>query len=264
MNNNYIDAIEWNVHGMAGYGNYYIPVRIIVDTILEMNKPKIIILTEFIKSTGYLDLKSALNCMGYEVFNTEYEPNTNGILIALDKTIFDIECEGMSLEDVEKKPNYFQINTTLKNINNEKFSIIGIRIKEGDIKEQLEVGMEYLKKINNRFICMGDFNAWDSYMEECLNDKVMYKQKQKWKMKHKDFKSLTEWSYVFQNGNKAPLDHIICKDINLVTYDYIWSFVKNKNGYGYRRPEDYKSDLIGIPDHAILYAEFSIKDNCKK
>lgn len=260
MNNNFIDAMEWNIHGMAGYGNYYIPVRIIVDSVLEMNKPKIVILTEFVKSTGYLDLKSALNHMNYEVFATEYEPNTNGILIALDKRTFNTEIEGISLENTENYPNYFQINTTLKNINNEKISIIGIRIREGAEEEQLSNGIDHLNKIENHFICMGDFNVWDSCLEKHIQNKNLRKQKKKW-VKKGDFKSLTEWSYVFQNENKAPLDHVIYKGVNLKKYDYIWSFVKNKNGYNNRNSEDYKSDLIGIPDHAILYAEFSINEN---
>lgn len=70
-----------------------------------------------------------------------------------------------------------------------------------------------------------------------------------------------EW--VIKNSNvvgKALIDHIIAKGLGIKDLKYSWDFVSEKNGYGNLKPEDYKSHLVGLPDHAILSATVELED----
>lgn len=40
---------------------------------------------------------------------------------------------------------------------------------------------------------------------------------------------------------------------------YDWDFISKENGYGSLTAKDIKTIAIGLPDHAILTAEFAIE-----
>ena len=56
-----------------------------------------------------------------------------------------------------------------------------------------------------------------------------------------------------ESTNKTSFEKAKFKNV-----DYYWDFVNKRNGYGNRTRSDVLSDLIGVPDHAVLVAEFNL------
>lgn len=278
-----IKLLGWNINGRAGFVNYVVPVRLIIDSVIKI-QPDIIVLTEFIRlACGFCELKNAFTDLGYDVECSKYQINTNGILIASKKEIQATEIDTTTMS----KPNY--LAKKLK-INEKELLIVGTRIIPTDDwkerKEQLDNLIEKLethKNTGGKFIVIGDFNNGNiqyesnkdfEYPKTC--ERHSYNYQIIWRIIEEDKK----WSLItpdqggpYNNGkfsiitkdNKGKTyhtkdDHIISslsKD-NFSNYDYIWSFVSKENGYGDLTKNDYLSDLIGLPDHAILVTEISI------
>ncbi|MCI2105268.1 MAG: endonuclease/exonuclease/phosphatase family protein [Intestinimonas sp.] len=263
-----IKIMEWNIHGAGGYGNYAIP-NFVADTILYQ-KVDIAIIVEFVAGKQWDYLKKTLE-KTYNLFLSPYISERNQVMIALKKeTGFSIK-RVLTENPLEKeKPESLQIEAKLDSTS---LAIMGVRIKTQGTKEQIASQFEFLKDHlkslkNTNVLCAGDFNVWKKPLSKKLgiiSDNIFTP---KYAMEFGDFNTLDTWSAVIRNPKtdvvgKALIDHIVTIGIEMhsdsIVYD--WSFVTNGNGYGNRKPEDYKSDLIGLPDHAILFAEFELPNN---
>lgn len=277
-----LKVMEWNIHGAAsmGWNNDYFIRRFVVDRILN-EKAHIIILLEFVVSKGWDYLQSRLEEGNYIWFIT-CTSSENGILIAIKRDIEGLNLEGIEKYEgdniskkmntsIEEKPNFLQVDIV---INNELLTIIGTRIRDSDGKSQFKALKEHLEYINNKVICIGDFNTWASYIanfdkwnllpkDYSIHSPGLYKDQNNYYRNSWDLSNncVAKWSFVHKNGGKAPLEHIIAKNVTVTTKDYSWDFVNKNNGYDFRMCESYKSDLIGLPDHAVLKAEIIINEN---
>ena len=113
-----------------------------------------------------------------------------------------------------------------------------------------------METIKNTSIVIGggDFNEWKNYVKKKIPpDYSVETPVFRWGKKG-DFTTLSTWSVVLES--KAVIDHIITCDVHrTILEDYNWDFVNPKNGYAGRQDKDYKSDLLCLPDHAILCGE---------
>ena len=264
--------MEWNINQRSNYGDITNIPNVIIEKIKNI-KADIIVLTEFFKVDNYKDFISDLEKENYTVFldPRKAEKNKNQILIAISNKIYI--SNGGQLKwlpnDINgSNPNLLQVEVQFKD---KSLTIIGTRIRVNNtkatiyekrkfIKDQLETLENYLRGIHStKVISIGDFNIWHTWANKNLNLPQEYTiTGPKFNMNSNDFKSLDNWSFVFEDGSKAPIDFIISKNITLSNLKYDWDFVTPNNGYGYLKPEDDKSDLTGLPDHAILTASIKI------
>ena len=280
-----LKAMVWNIHGAAstGWSNHYETKKFVVDKIVDINAD-VIIINEFVVSQGWDYFQQRLEVYNYIWFIT-YTSGNNGILIAVKKEkldnadsianqIYQTEIVTTTMDTkIKDKPNFLQVKL---NINNKHLYVIGVRIrvllganKTDDEKmnfknQQLKALKEHLDSISTEaaILCGGDFNAWknaiQSVMGSCYSVSTPTYSMRKWQ----DYSTLDVWSAVpYKDKNKQLFDHFISttnvKVINPM-YDG-WSFVvSNHIEYKNRQIEDYKSDLVGCPDHDILYSEVEI------
>lgn len=277
----------WNINGRSGRhwrneSDYEIPSFIASEIIgKDPNNapPDIIVLTEFVITTGWEKLKFNLEENGYYLF-TSHANGKNGILIALKKN------EGLDLESVvsssemntekTEKPNFLQV---IVKYNGKPLTIIGARIRQLvvtredflDRREQLEALIDHLSKLEN-IIVGGDFNnakingnCTKRYSE--VREKYRYTSKGTINVSYDTYNyhilkdAVEDCGYclhtpkgnVYSWGNIFKLDHFITsKSIVASNVEYSWSFKNKKNGYG-----DFTDNDI-LPDHAILSAEISM------
>lgn len=285
---NELKIIEWNIHGAAsmGWNNKYEIKKFVVDRIIS-EKAQIVILNEFVISIGWDYFQSELTKNEY-IWFIAHTSSQNGILIAINTNI-----EGLSIEKIKKyegnnitsivndhikeQPNFLQVKLE---INNQSVYIIGIRIRDDESyknkMKQFEEILKQLKTIGKDEVVMisGDFNhgAIKYESDENYNYEDNSRKDYNYQMMRKLFKDLNldshtpdygsygrkfSWVMKFQNI-KVKEDHIITKKVKVTSIDYLWDFITSENGYGNLKPEDYKSNLIGLPDHAILTATIEI------
>ena len=258
--------MAWNIHGAGGYGNYAIP-NFVADKILNKNVD-IAIIVEFITGKGWDYLIGTLE-KSYDIFISPYTSGINQVMIALKKEK-GFEVKRILTENpIEKeKPEFLQVETELEG---KSFAIIGVRIKtQGkQIDSQFEFLKDHLKTLeNSNVLCAGDFNVWKTPLSKKLKLDKTSKYNiftPEYSMVDGDFNTLDTWSAVIKNSKtnvvgKALIDHIIAKGLGIKDLKYSWDFVSEKNGYGNLKPEDYKSHLVGLPDHAILSATVELED----
>lgn len=263
--------MEWNIHGMAGYGNYLIPVHLIMDTVLKI-EPDVLVLLEFVEyAPGYTDLNNSLEKEHYNVYTTKYRVGSNGILIAVKNSH---KSEKTSDEGTE----YLEIKLVDNN-----FSVIGTRIltegKYKDFSNRKKLFEEILQKqVDKEFVLLMDANNGSIYNEK--NKDQTYageREHYNYQMIWREVEDERNWSLITPNqggpynGGKYSFvsgenpngenyhtkeDHIISSfpKEKFVAIDYYWDFVNKANGYGDRTKTDILSDLIGLPDHGILVA----------
>lgn len=273
--------MEWNIHGMGGYGKYEIPVNMIINTIVDIN-PDVFVLLEFIEcANGFCDLQNAFSKLHYSMFLTKIKKGANGVLIAVRDTII--------AEKVIEKSEYLEIK--IKYNDNDWMNVVGMRIlTQGNYKnfakrrELFVQRLNHLKEQNNNFIMLFDANngaiQFESNKEfEYQGVRKNYSYQYIWRTVENQYK----WSlitpdqggpysiidggkYSAVTGENKPEnyhtkeDHIITsfEKAKFKNVDYYWDFVNKRNGYGNRTRSDVLSDLIGLPDHAVLVAEFNI------
>lgn len=263
---NKLEIMAWNIHGAGGYGNYAIP-NFVADKILNKNVD-IAIIVEFITGKGWDYLIGTLE-KSYDIFISPYTSGINQVMIALKKEK-GFEVKRILTENpIEKeKPEFLQVETKLEG---KSFAIIGVRIKTQGTNKQIDSQFEFLKDHlktlkNSNVLCAGDFNVWKTPLSEKLDITSEYIFTPEYSMVDGDFNTLDTWSAVIKNSNvvgKALIDHIIAKGVGIkevIDLKYSWDFVSEKNSYGNLKPEDYKSHLVGLPDHAILSATVELKD----
>lgn len=276
-----LKIIEWNINSRAGYTSN-IPVNLIIDQILEIN-PDVVILTEFVKTLGFLDLKTILE-EKYYVYTTDYKPNQNGILIAIAKKDgISVTTESIKNLNNENMPDFLEKDILVNQ--NRKIKIIGTRIQtntkdtptQQELNEdfhnrnkQFENCINYTETVNYDTIIGSDFNHGAIKSETDKNyvykgiSREFYSYQQIWRKTENNFKLVTphrgnyhKFSYIDKNNIPIKEDHfIISKSLNIESSDYNWNFITKKNGYGDIQPRDYKS-FLPLPDHAIAILEIS-------
>lgn len=248
--------IEWNINGRSNT-NYEVP-KFVSQTIIK--DVDIVILTEF--SSVDDGLIESLKESNYTIFYNKIRKEKNKILIGVKNEIISHSNsikvnETMNNPHGDEEPNFLEIEVE---INNKKITIVGSRIRDGKElfkKEQFNTLKNHLENIKGATVCAGDFNVWSSYIMRT------------WRLKPDNyqfytpwysggFKNPDTWSHVGKSLYKSLIDHFITRDIELYNVGYIWDFVNVENGYGSLQPEDYKSDLKGYPDHAILQANLKL------
>ena len=268
---NKLEIMAWNIHGAGGYGNYAIP-NFVADKILNKNVD-IAIIVEFITGKGWDYLIGTLE-KSYDIFISPYTSGINQVMIALKKEK-GFEVKRILTENpIEKeKPEFLQVETELEG---KSFAIIGVRIKTQGTNKQIDSQFEFLKDHlktleNSNVLCAGDFNVWKTPLSKKLKLDITPEYNiftPEYSMVDGDFNTLDTWSAVIKNSKtnvvgKALIDHIIAKELGIkevIDLKYSWDFVSEKNGYGNLKPEDYKSHLVGLPDHAILSATVELED----
>lgn len=263
-----IRVMAWNIHGAGGYGNYAIP-NFVADKIISENVD-IAVVVEFITGRGWDYLIGTLE-KTYDLFISPYTSCRNQVMIALKKEKgFEVK-RILTENSVEKeKPEFLHIETELEG---KSFSIIGIRVKNQGTDEQIDEQFEFLKVYlkeleNTNIVCAGDFNVWRNPLSKKLNISSDYIFTPKYSMMKGNFQTLDNWSAVIKNHKmnvvgKSLIDHIIARGVGIREVNevkYSWDFITKKNNYGNLKSSDYKSHLVGLPDHAILSATIKIND----
>lgn len=164
-------VMEWNINGRSGSAplGHCIPVNLIANEVLEKN-PDIFVLTEFVPTAGWLDLKAILSRQ-YELFTSPYRPRQNGICIGVRKR-GDITCLGERTLDFPAGPDFHEVRVR---VNGKELSVIGTRVqidlKAADRRnddrvrhseqmqrfEQFQRLSAYIATLDN-VVVVGDFN----------------------------------------------------------------------------------------------------------
>lgn len=289
-----ISFLEWNINARSGYGNYVIPVNIISNEILY-NSPDIFVLTEFIQSAGWLDLKHILEKY-YNVYENDYVPHQNGICIGIKKNVgIEYVDEVQYIPNANRNlcaPDFYEIKVK---INNRTMSIVGARIKIDCKKAYSKDKKERLSEQQDRFnqfkqlaiylstlqdvIVIGDFNnsrILDNYIgldSEYYNYQKVYdfiKTISKDRIKMYSPQSTLSSVGAFWNGKTAmsPIedstqvhkyDHIIT-DFKVIyeSLIYDWSFLDHYTFENFEYRGNNSIIKAGFPDHAMLVGKVRI------
>jgi endonuclease/exonuclease/phosphatase family metal-dependent hydrolase len=164
-----------------------------------------------------------------------------------------------------EKPNFLQIEVELK-LTKQPIFIIGTRIRDtDDHTKQFQALKEHLDNLpkDSKLICAGDFNEWKNHVSNNLGKSYNVCTPRYDMAVWQNYDTLDKWSAVVRNqktkkDSKTLIDHIITKNVRVTNEDYLWDFVNKENEYGDLNPEDNKTHLIGLPDHAILIADIEI------
>ncbi|MDK6808847.1 endonuclease/exonuclease/phosphatase family protein [Ligilactobacillus agilis] len=259
-----LTVLEWNIRGAAsaGWNNRYEIKHKVSDDIVK-TQSDIIIINEFVLSKGWDYLQETLLKNDY-IFFQESGTSTNGILLAIKKNLlskkigdeiydedFKVLCNRMDTSFYET-PNFLQLRVSGKG--NDIF-IIGVRVRMGNKETQLKALREHLDTLpdNSQIIVAGDFNMWDSVLSRYFSSPYSVESP-----KHSgNSRSLDAWSFVFKNGGRAPLDHLVVKGIQVIEARYNWNFMTGYSEYAHLKNTNYLG-ITSVPDHAMLLATISI------
>lgn len=275
-----IKIIEWNIHGAAAlpWNNSdekkesYEIKEWIVDRIIA-ESADIVVLTEFVLSKGWDYFQDRLSKEKYVWFVNTYTSG-NGILIAIkNDSRFDFtnitEYKDGYVNTSEAltgidKPDFYEIKVKY---NNSPLSIIGVRIRK-DIKtksshflnKQFESLDSYLSSIKNDVICIGDFNVYWGNTWKTEKNHTLPKTSKEFSLHTPEYPKYDWYSFVHEDGKGAQLDHLITNIKNTeIKCEYKWDFITTEeNGYKKLEKKEYKN-IRGLPDHAILSCELTIK-----
>ena len=214
MNERKIKVVEWNLHGMTGYGPnkslaYLFPSKLIIENI-ERFMPDIIVFTEFCSfrfGDGWNDpqknsdlhsnndTNELLNwfeengyILNYSEYNSNYDKSRNDVGIAVKE---ELNPEKIEVDFVNDMPDYLGVECT-NPVNENKFFVSGVRIrpendKEGKDtrKQQFDYVIQEIERVKKEMpvIAVGDFNNGAksskqdynySMIEDKCNEKKLY------------------------------------------------------------------------------------------
>lgn len=251
----------WNINQRSGSRNTEIPILVFEE--LQKRNLDVIVLTEYSDTQNHENFINKLIHAGYSVKKTRYEKNTNQILIAVKHTLVVSDIEVNYFDNIETLPNLLHLK-----INN-KWNIVGTRIKIGsyanqeeanqefqDRRMQLERMIDYISGLDGKIMLLGDLNngkhneldkdkTYRGLAREHFNYYLI-----KELLRDKGFKLHTpveSYSWKSSPKNQCKLDHIVTKQISdseITNVKYDWDFTDRV---------DYKKE-VGFPDHAILTA----------
>lgn len=249
----------WNINQRAGSRNTLIPT-LVFEELMKKNLD-VLVLTEFFETSNSKELISNLNNANYTVRMSEYEVNSNQILVAIKNELVNTDIDVHCFNNNDTLPNLLHLR-----IND--LNIIGTRIKIGpysnnqeilnhdfmDRRNQLYKLIDYASNLEGQIIILGDFNN-GKHNENDIDKtfKGVAREHFNYYLMKEDFKThnfllhTPENSYSWQanNSTQCKLDHIIVKNISKVTnVKYDWSFLNRS---------DYKIK-VGYPNHALLSA----------
>ncbi|GAU79576.1 endonuclease/exonuclease/phosphatase family protein [Fusibacter sp. 3D3] len=275
-----LKLMTWNINGRSrSYHNYIFP-SFVIDEIMNSDiNADIIILTEFIRGRNWPAVSKQLSKKYWRYTYPNKTIKQNEVLIALKKDLKGFDYDSIKLTTVmnttvQEKPNFFQVESIF---NGNSLFIIGVRIKDTKNHDlEFQALNDHFSSLPDasKIICAGDFNEWPSHVKKNLNNIEIYSPR--FNDNHSNinpmYRNPSRWSYVTGNSQspgKAVIDLIATKNVTILREstdsksilnnykmlaNYIWDFVTPNNGYGSLKPEDYKSHLAGLPDHAILTA----------
>lgn len=253
-----LSVLEWNLHARGG-SEYFFP-KLVPETILRINAD-IVVLTEFFIGYNFDFFKIVENTYNLYISNYVIGKNQVAILVRKDRGITVSDVISINPLDNEK-PEFLHIK--LKLFGQKTVSIIGLRVKTEAKKfeEQIHFLDQYLEKLHENFICIGDFNARHKYLKDKFKYKVITPIHNK--DKYHSINWIDNYSYFFPNsqdvlGGKADLDHAIINKGNASSVKYSWDFVDFSNEYPLKKELGKASCgkiSVGYPDHAIFSFDY--------
>lgn len=181
----------------------------------------------------------------------------NQILLAVSKRFAPEPIECVRKTDEKGCYNFLHIRF-LDNMNR-NLSVIGIRmLPPADAEKQTPPFNQYLNKVEEPFVCVGDFNIRESRMKEWFPNyqtAVLCAQDE-----------LEKISYIFPNDFKNPekitdlgiLDHVLLSPCFTATSSYNWDFLADDKIYPNRLSleinKPYPVIPPPLPDHGMLIA----------
>lgn len=163
-----LSIIEWNLNARTGFPNYVIPTNLISKVLLSKT-PDVFVFTEFVQTTGWLDLKLLLE-NEYDIWVSPYVCGKNGICIGIrkDRGIEFVETKNEDdvFNNCPNAPDFFEVKVKFRS---DIISIIGTRIRIGNvngnkgIQEQKQRFLQYRNLVDyisekENIILVGDFN----------------------------------------------------------------------------------------------------------
>ena len=273
-----LKIIEWNINQQSN-----IPDEIpqFIEKIINKKNPHIAVLTEFKvpKKQEKLDeFTNSLDKYDYNVFyNSESKMVFNEVLIAIKKDIHVIQTVDKipNCEDINKHPNFLRVDVE---VGDKPLTIIGTRIAVGTEEEekqalkknQFSLLDNYLYQLETEnVICIGDFNAYWGSKWKTKENTSLPKTSSRYKLFTPN-RDIENNIFSFVNSKVEPedqgkpyykqyqtLDHLICKGLENVQVSYDWGFLKEPD-YKNVCPKCVKDGFRGLPDHAILVADFTL------
>lgn len=295
-----LSIIEWNLNARTGFPNYVIPINLIANVLSSKTPdiPDIFVFTEFVQTTGWLDLKLLLE-KEYNIWVSPYVCGKNGICIGIrkDRGIEFVETKNEDdvFNNCPNAPDFFEVKVKFRS---DIISIIGTRIRIGNsngnkgIQEQKQRFEQYQnlvayisQKENEKIILVGDFNnsrILENESEYDGKDSKEYNfQKMGYYLKKKCSEKLllhtpsgllssigATWNFK-KNGAVQPkenknfinkYDHLITNfsSNNIECLEYQWDFLKFYNSDVFSTQNQIKP---GFPDHAILFVRINLRNS---
>src|SRR5699024_4617594 len=185
----------WNINQRAGSRNTLIPSLVFEE--LMIRKLDILVLTEFYETSNSKELVSNLNNADYTVKISEYEVNSNQILVAIKNELVNTDIDVHCFNNNDNLPNLLHLR-----IND--LNIIGTRIKIGpyskiqeivnqdfmDRRNQLNKLIDYASNLEGQILILGDFNNG----------------------KHSE----NDIDKIYKNDNLTNLLHLRINDLNII------------------------------------------------
>ena len=237
-----------------------IPVEgFVIDAILAQDAD-IICLIEYLSDAG---IESALSPKYWH--EESISISGNKVFIAVKK---DFAPYGITTVCRNEKPgcyNFLHVNFETRNGN--LLSTIGVRmLSPMDAQKQTPPLLDYLKDIQNSYICMGDYNIKDYRMGKWfpeIEKETLIPQN----------RALSEASIIYVDPKSkvvvddefyGAVDHVLhSKDISVIA-QYNWDFTDSNPIYvpiNEVRPGAIWDVKPGNPDHAMLIAEIAIESD---
>lgn len=242
--------IEWNINQRSNCKNKNNIPNFISDEI-HKQEVDIIILTEFYKVSDWIEFVNKL--AKYNVFYTDNGTDKgiieNEILIAVRKDILVKRIIPLKSTKDNTNPNFLRVDIKYKE---KDLTIIGVRIRDsrGDqafLDNQHKIFNEEIKKVSkdaDNVVILGDFNAREKFIKDKSIKETDYT------IHHSSYGS---YSFVFNNGGRAQIDHLIYRGrgIKVESVDNYWDFTKC-NKLVYQHIHNDGGIENPFPDHAIL------------
>ena len=247
--------IEWNINQRASKET---EIKDWVIEEIKKTEADIIVLTEFKRTEKWKEKLSKLSWY-YILNNSIEEEHGNEILIAIKKDYSLIEKKELFDDGMG---DFLQIKVVCCG---KEYTIIGYRnrilvdgYKEDKTanaefkKKQFENLNKYLQELpdDQNVIVVGDFNFTGNYVKE---NETEYPIAEGYSIKSPQFNenASCKWSFVHHNKSRVAIDFAICKNVYVKDTHYSWDYLDRID----KKPEDWKSECKGTPDHAMLVLE---------
>lgn len=145
-----LSVMEWNINGRSGYAPFYMPVTLIANLLLK-ELPHIFVLTEFVPTAGWSDLK-ALLAGSFKVYASPYRRGQNGVCIGIRKNcgITFLSEEGHIFP---KGPDFHRIKIRVDGV---IISVVGTRIQIDSKKFEKSPECEFQSR-SDQFCALADY-----------------------------------------------------------------------------------------------------------